>query len=137
MKQCFKLAAVAACLGAVLTMAGGHWLVLQTVAWGRMIADFSQRGSLGTAIAKTVSGKHPCSMCLKIRKGWHHEQQQQEKRPWLKPETLPEAAWQLRCLTVPPAPTAPRDEQPTVPILHTDFIESPRAPPPRARFAAL
>jgi hypothetical protein len=137
MNNCFKLVAFTACLGAVLTMAGGHWLALQTIAWGRMIADFSQRDSLGTAIAKTFDGKHPCPMCLKIRKGIHQQERQQQKEPWLKTENLPEGVWQFRCVTAPPAPTAQRHEQPTVPILHTDFIESPPIPPPRVLFAAL
>ena len=67
MNRALKMAGFAACLVAVLAMCGGHWLVLQSVAWGRMIADFSQEDSIGTAIAKTFSGKHPCSMCLQIR----------------------------------------------------------------------
>ena len=137
MNRPFKMAGFVVCLIAVAVMSGGHWFALQTVAWGRMIADFSQQDSLRTAIAKTFSGKHPCAMCLKIRKGWHQEKQQQEKEPWLKTEQLPEGIWQLRCLTPPPAPTAPRHEQPVVPILHTDFIESPPAPPPRFLFATL
>ena len=137
MNKALKLAGFAACCVAVLAMCGGHWFALQTVAWGRMIADFSRQDSFGTAIAKTFSGKHPCAMCLKIRKGWHQEKQQQEKQPWLKTEKQPEVVWQLRCLTAPPAPTAPRHEQPIVPTLHADFIESPPTPPPRGLFATL
>jgi hypothetical protein len=136
MSKVFRLAGFVACLIAVLAMSGGHWFALQTVAWGRMIADFSQQDSLGMAVAKTFSGKHPCSMCLQIRKGWHEEEQQQEKEPWLKAEKIPEVVWQLRYVTAPPAPTAPRHEQPTVPTLHTGFIETPPTPPPRFRCSA-
>jgi hypothetical protein len=121
---------------AVLAMSGGHWFALQTVAWGRMIADFSREDSLRAAVAKTFSGKHPCPMCLKIRKGWHQEKQQ-EKEPWLKTEKMPEAVWQFRRVNVPCAPTAPRQEQAFVPILHTDYIDSPPTPPPRVFLAAL
>jgi hypothetical protein len=137
MIKAFRMAGFAGCLVAVMAMCGGHWLALQSVAWGRMMVAFSQQDSLGTAIAKTLSGKHPCSLCLKIRKGWHQERQQQEEQPWLKTEKLPEAVWQWRCLTAPPAPAAPHHEQPIVPVLHSDFIESPPAPPPRLLFAAL
>ena len=73
-----------ACLVAVVVMSGAHWFALQSIAWGRMIADFSRQDSLGTAISKTFSGKHPCSMCLQIRKGWHEERQREEKLPWIK-----------------------------------------------------
>ena len=137
MNKCFKLVAFTACLVAILTMAGGHWLALQTVAWSRMIVDFSQHDSLGTAIAKTFDGKHPCPMCLKIRQGMHQQKQQQQKEPWLKTEKLPEVVWQLRCLTAPPVPTAPHHEQPTVPVLLTDFSEPPPTPPPRVLFGTL
>jgi hypothetical protein len=137
MNRAFKIAGFAACLVAVVVMSGGHWLALQSVAWGRMIADFSQQDSIGTAIAKTFSGKHPCSMCLKIRKGWHEEKQREEKSPWLKTEEMPEALWELRCVTVPAAPTVARCERPFVPACYSDFTDSPPTPPPRACFPVL
>jgi len=118
-------------------MCGGHWLALQSVAWGCMIVSFSKQGSLGTAIARTFSGKHPCPLCLKIRHGVYEEQEHQDKLPWLKIEKLPEAVWQLSCVTAPPAPTTPRHDQPLVPTLHADFIDSPPAPPPRDSWHAL
>src|SRR5512136_2847672 len=118
MNKALKMAGFVACLIAVLAMCGGHWLALQSVAWGRMIADFSQQDTIGTAIAKTFSGKHPCAMCLKIRKGWHEEKQREERLPWIKTEKMPEAFWELRCATVPAAPSVILCEQPFVPALH-------------------
>jgi hypothetical protein len=125
------MAGFVACFVAVVAMCGGHWLALQTVAWGRMIVDFSRQDSLPAAIAKTFSGQYPCSMCFKIRKGWHQEQERQDKLPSLQAEKMPEAVWQLRCVTAPRVPTAPRRDQPLVPTLHADFIDSPPSPPPR------
>jgi hypothetical protein len=119
------------CLVAVLATLGGHWLALQSIAWGRMIAEFSRQDSVGTAVAKTFSGKYPCPLCLKIRDGLHQEQERQAKLPWLKTEQMPEAAWQFRFVSAPGAPTEPRHEQPFVPTLHADFIDSPPCPPPR------
>ena len=113
------------CLVAMVATLGGHWLALQSIAWGRMIADFSRQDSVGTAIAKTFSGKYPCPLCLKVRKGLHQEQERQDKLPWLKTEKMPEAVWQLCCVTAPRAPTAPRHDQPFVPTLHADFIDPP------------
>ena len=131
MNKAFKTTGFIACFIAVLAMCGGHWFALQSVAWGRMLISFSQQDSLGTAIAKTFSGKHPCSLCLQIRDGFHQQQERPDKLPWLKTEKLPEAVWQLHCVTAPSAPTAPRYDQPFVPTLHSDFIDSPPAPPPR------
>jgi hypothetical protein len=120
-----------ASLAAVVAMIGGHWLALQSVAWGRMLVEFSRQDSFSTAVVKTFSGSYPCALCLKVRQGIYQDKEREEKLPWLKTEELPEAIWQLRCVTAPSVPTAPRHEQPFVPTLHADFIESPPAPPPR------
>jgi len=113
-------------------MSGGHWLALQSFAWVRMTVEFSQQATLGTAISKTFSGKHPCRLCLKVQQGIQHEREQPKKMPWLQTEKMPEAIWQVRCLTVPPAPTAAMLEQCFAPEFCSDFTEPPPSPPPRA-----
>jgi hypothetical protein len=131
MARLIKLAGFVACLIAVLVMSGGHWALLQSIAWGRMIAGFSQQDSLGTAISKTLSGKHPCPLCLKIRSGVQQEKQREKEMPWEQTQKMPEPIWELRCLTLPAPPTVARHDQAFVPFLHSDFIDSPPAPPPR------
>jgi hypothetical protein len=131
MNKAFKVAGSVACFVAVVAMCGGHWFALQSVAWGRMFADFSRQESIGMAIAKTFSGKYPCSMCLKIRNGWHQEKQPKDKLPWFETERMPEVVWQWRCVTAPRAPLTLRNDEPFVPTLHADFIDSPSTPPPR------
>jgi hypothetical protein len=137
MNRVFKMAGLAACFAAVVVLSGGHWLALQSLAWGRMVMSFSQRDSLSHAIAKTFSGKYPCRMCLKIRADWRQEKEREEKAPWTRIEQLPEALWQLRAATIPPAPITAREEQPCVPRLHSDFIGPPPKPPPRISCAVL
>jgi hypothetical protein len=127
-----KMAGLAACWIALLVMIGGHWFALQSVAWGRMMIAFSHEGSFGQALVKTFGGHYPCALCLKVRNGWQQDQQRQEKQPWLQTEKMPEPLWEFRCVTAPPPPTVARVEQPFVPVLCCDFIESPPAPPPRA-----
>jgi hypothetical protein len=135
--RCFKWAGSVACLAAVLVMLGGHWLALQSFAWGRMIVDYSRQDSLGGAIAKTFDGKHPCPLCLKVRDGWHKDQQRERRIPWTTTNTMPEVLWAWRCVTIPTAPTAARQEQPLVRVLYSEFADSPPTPPPRFLFAAL
>jgi hypothetical protein len=135
--KCFRVAGFTACLVAVLVMSGGHWLALQSVAWGRMIVDFSRQDSLGSAVSKTFGGKHPCSLCLQIRSGWHQEKQREERAPWVKAEKAPEPLWELRCATIPAAPIVALHEQPFVPVPHSDFADSPPSPPPRLLFLTL
>ena len=51
---------------ALFLVAGGHWAMLQGVAWATMVRDFSKTGSLTEAVEKTFDGKHPCAMCKKL-----------------------------------------------------------------------
>lgn len=51
---------------AMFSIAGGHWAVLQTVAWTGMALTYSQGSSLAAALTKTFSGKAPCKMCCAI-----------------------------------------------------------------------
>jgi len=62
---------------AFVSLAGGHWLVLQTVAWAQMLRDYSKSAPIAEAIERTFSGDYPCTMCIKITE----EQQKEEKAP--------------------------------------------------------
>lgn len=51
----------------MFAVAGGHWAVLQSIAWTQMVWDYSQQeGSVFAGAQKTFSGKAPCSMCKNI-----------------------------------------------------------------------
>jgi hypothetical protein len=54
---------------ALLGATGGHWAVLQTIAWADMLATNLQTESVGAAITKTFDGAHPCKMCKQISAG--------------------------------------------------------------------
>jgi len=56
-------------------IAGGHWAVLQSIAWARMVSDFSRNVPVSVAVQKTFSGEFPCAMCRKISDGRKSEQQ--------------------------------------------------------------
>lgn len=62
---------------AMFSIAGGHWAALQSVAWARMIVEYSKDSSLGAAVARTFSGEDPCTMCKQITKA----RQKEEKAP--------------------------------------------------------
>ena len=47
---------------------GAHLAVLQTVAWAKMVMTFSRSENLNTSLQKTFDGRHPCAMCLKVKK---------------------------------------------------------------------
>jgi len=62
---------------AMFSIAGGHWAVLQTVAWAQMLRDYSQESGFAAAVTQTFSGERPCTMCKSIEKN----RQQEEKAP--------------------------------------------------------
>lgn len=52
---------------AMFSVVGGHWAVLQTVAWTQMLADYARAsGSVVTAVEETFDGEHPCELCQRI-----------------------------------------------------------------------
>lgn len=95
-----------------------------------MFSEFAQHDSLRAAAVKTFSGQHPCRLCLQIRHDRQTEEQQGTRRPWLKPEKIPEfirpaeAAREtpleffMDPIVSPPAPSG-------------SFQEPPPKPPPR------
>jgi hypothetical protein len=121
-------AGVALALCAVLVTAGSHWLVLQSVAWAGMFVRFAREDPIGTALAKTFDGQHPCPLCRKVQEGRRSEQQEQ---PMLRLERGPDFAWQRGRIE---APTHPRNREP-IPFLnpfHLDQHPAPQTPPPKS-----
>lgn len=137
MNKAYKTFGLTACFIAILAMSGGHWLVLQSVAWARMIVEFSQRDPLGTAIAKTFDGRHPCALCLQVRQGQAEERERGEKLPWEKREKVPELFYDAHRAALPAVPTIPAESPGVALDFFYDFVESPPKPPPRAKVAVL
>ncbi|HEY5740899.1 MAG TPA: hypothetical protein VIS99_00030 [Terrimicrobiaceae bacterium] len=72
---------------AIFSIAGGHWAILQAVAWARMLEEYSRGASIEVAIMKTFGGKYPCGLCRKIEEG----SQKQESPPGIKVEKKSES----------------------------------------------
>lgn len=54
---------------ALVAALGGHWAVLQTVAWTNMLTTHLRTNSLEDAVTKTFDGNHPCGLCKEISAG--------------------------------------------------------------------
>jgi hypothetical protein len=132
-KNLFKTAGVAASLLAVCFMLGGHWLALQSVAWARMLAEFSTTDTFSEAVVKTFDGNHPCQMCLGIREGRHQEQREQQERPLLSSGKAPDLFCHVHRTAAPPVPFSAADAVAFVPHAAPEFLEAPPTPPPRLR----
>jgi len=54
---------------ALICVVGGHWALLQSLAWVSMTINFSRTDALDTAIGKTFDGQHPCNLCHFVAEG--------------------------------------------------------------------
>lgn len=69
----FRAAGFTLVFFAMFSIAGGHWAVLQAVAWTGMVIEYSQSSTFSAAMKKTFSGEAPCTMCRSIEKGRQQE----------------------------------------------------------------
>jgi|ERR1700677_1245610 len=68
MRHAFSTAGKLLLIAAMVTAFGGHWMVLQSVAWTTMIIANAQNEDLGHALHNTFDGQHPCDLCKCIKK---------------------------------------------------------------------
>jgi hypothetical protein len=73
LSKLLRIAGLPLICAALFSLSGGHWLVLQTIAWAQMLRDNSRGASLPEAIAKTFDGSSPCMMCKNIAEGQQKE----------------------------------------------------------------
>lgn len=110
---------------AAVQILGGHWAVLQTVAWTKMVVDFAQQDSLSVAVAKTFDGAHPCELCQTVKEGRKEERKKQE----------PTAIAKLDAVLAPVVRLPPRPSAPRIFFVVTSTMcgvsQSPLTPPPR------
>lgn len=112
---------------------GGHWMVLQTIAWGKMLVDYSKNASLATAISDTFDGEHPCPMCKKIATGKQQEKRENQNAP---DSGKSVKAPDLLCSACPGRAPPPRSAffafTPFTPRCASQIDEPPPTPPPLA-----
>ncbi len=115
---------IAACL--LIVTIGGHWAVLQSVAWMGMLVSYSQAETFSVAVEKTFDGKNPCRLCKTVKEGKSAEQKKsfvkaEIKIDWMLAEQS-ELIWSPNLSLLPPA----GDE------LNLLVFASPPSPPPQS-----
>jgi hypothetical protein len=50
----------------IVIASGGHWAILQSFAWSRMLVKNIHDSPLAAAVEKTFDGQHPCDLCKSI-----------------------------------------------------------------------
>jgi hypothetical protein len=110
---------------ALMAAIGGHWAVLQTVAWTNMLAENLRTTSMTVAVEKTFDGKHPCSLCRAITQGKKSEKKTEFPLQLLKMEFV---SGHFDFVFRPPQDFRLLPERSF--SLH-DFASQPPVPPPR------
>lgn len=109
----------------LITAVGGHWAILQSVAWAQMLVRYSHGATLERGFTKTFSGKHPCKLCQLVKEGRKTERKQEMQKLELKLEFafVADAA-----LVQPPRP----HQQPAATDATAEArLDEPPTPPPR------
>jgi hypothetical protein len=121
-----RLAGAMFCLLAIFISAGGHWAVLQSFAYTRMLIEFAEQDSLCMAVKKAFDERYACSLCPKIRDGLNSEHKMPSR---LSEVQQPEFLLQSSALIFfAPGLVA---EVAFVSSRHIDFSNAPPKPPPR------
>lgn len=111
---------------AIVSASGGHWAVVQSVAWTRMLVEDASGSSLAQAIQKTFDGQHPCDLCKSIASA-----KAKEKRQTFGASD----AAKLLLFFQPSAVTILRYQPTAWQAVRSDAVgqwrEAPEAPPPR------
>ena len=110
--------------GLLILTIGGHWAVLQSVAWVGMAVSYSQNASFKEALQKTFDGQHPCKLCKVVEAGRKAEKHQQTGSPPLKLEFVLSALG----LSIYPPPLV--DVVPSAPAASDWLADAPPVPPP-------
>jgi hypothetical protein len=105
---------------------GGHWAVLQTVAWASMIVEYSHEGAVTTAVEKTFDGRHPCAICKAIQTRQQSEKKHEALQLVKKIELFDQ---QVAELVFPRSVSLPVMDPDTFGVARMD---APPVPPPRA-----
>ena len=79
----------------VLLLSGGHWALLQGVAWTAMLLDDARGASLVERASSTFGGAEPCGLCLALQEGVQKDREEPAQRPSISQDDL-------RFLALPP-----------------------------------
>lgn len=121
LKRLSKFAVVLALVMAV----GGHWAVLQSVAWVGMTIEFSRTAPIEQAIQKTLDGQHPCNLCHFVAEGKKSEREAKTVKPATRLDLISTVSFVL--------PTPAEQPLELVPFcaIGSTRADAPPSPPPR------
>jgi hypothetical protein len=112
-----------ALISALLAGLGAHVALLQGGAWARMAWNGARAGSVARALSETFDGRHPCAVCVVIRKA--------SPGPSLGASASAKLDMIARSVVAAPAPSAGRAGARVRAVDVAGAAPSPLAPPPK------
>jgi hypothetical protein len=106
-------------------LVGGHWVLLQSVAWVGMTIEFSRTDPIDKAIQKTLDGQHPCNLCHFVAEGKKSEREAKIVKPATRLDLISTLAFVL------PTPAEQPLELVAFAATASDRSDPPPSPPPR------
>jgi hypothetical protein len=110
---------------ALVLAVGGHWALLQSVAWVGMTIDFSRTDPIDKAIEKTLDGQHPCNLCHFVAEGKKSDRAQEIVKPDTKLDFISTPAFVL------PTPAERPFDLTVFFASGSSRSDTPPSPPPR------
>jgi hypothetical protein len=104
---------------------GGHWGVLQSIAWMSMMANYSRTAPFEQALARTFDGKHPCPLCRLVANGKKSEERQDKQKLVIKIDFFSSSCRDV--IYPPPLQFEPQHAD----GMRDRIADSPPIPPPR------
>ena len=125
-RQMIRALSRAVVLVMILVMTGGHWMILQSVAWTKMIIEYSRSAPLGVALEQTFDGWHPCQMCKMIQKAKQPAKQQELQQRTAQDDVLFAEAHSSSSFDLPSFRTSG-----TSGFVRSSWCDPPPVPPPK------
>ena len=115
-----------------LFLTGGHYGMLQCVAWAGMLWNYSEQDGLAQGARDTFSGDKPCCLCEAIAEAQQGDSESQEPIQRIQVDKLKN----LQCpqtvlLKAPVAVDLPSHTYPEFHRVWNSHFEAPLSPPPR------
>jgi len=109
----------------LVCVVGGHWALLQSLAWVGMTINFSRTDRLDVAIEKTFNGQHPCHLCHFVAEGKKSERTKEVAKADTKLDLISSPCFSL------PTPSQHSVELTACLVSGCLRLDAPPSPPPR------
>ena len=131
-RYCLRLLIV---VSGCLHLCGGDYSVVQVIAWGQMLVDYTAEQGLVRGTISTFDGDHPCDLCNSIKAAKKQNPSGNDQVPPLRDRTLNELPKYHSsgsfCVPLPSKTDVCINRFPSLGIIKSRTLDGPDTPPPK------